>query len=68
MLGRKHHFRDNPLPTPFPLSLLDFPRNKMVTFLLTLNMGVGRGGGGAQEHGISQIVQPIVRIIELGVT
>ena len=46
--------------------MLDFPQNKMVTFLPTLNMG--EGGGGAQEHGISQIAQQIVRIIiELGV-
>ena len=27
----------------------------------------GGGGAGPQEHGISQIVQPIVRIMELGV-
>ena len=40
----------------------------MVTFLAgrTLNMGEG-GGGGAQEHDFSQIVQPIVRIIIQGV-
>ena len=35
----------------------------MVTFPSTLNMGEG----GPQEHALSQIVQPIVRIIELGV-
>ena len=27
--------------TPSPLKVLDFPRNKMVTFLPTLNMGEG---------------------------
>ena len=41
----------------------------MVTFLAgrtpTLNIGEGGGGGRPQEHGISQIVEQIVRIIEV---
>ena len=57
MLGRYHHFRDDQPPSP--LWMLDFPWKKWWLFL-------EYGGGWPQELGISQIVQPIVRLIELG--
>ena len=50
-------------PPPPSLSMLDFALNKMVTFPPT---SWEYGGGGPQEHALSQIVQPIVTIIELG--
>ena len=49
--------------TPLPLINVGFSTKQNADF----SSNIEYGGGGAQEHGISQIVQPIVRIIELGV-
>ena len=47
--------------------MLDFPGEKNGDFSYLKNSNIEYGGGGPQEHGISQILQPIVRKIELGV-
>ena len=52
---------------PSPFSMLDFPGEKNDDFSYLKNSNIEYGGGGPQEHGISQILQPIVRKIELGV-
>ena len=52
---------------PSPFSMLDFPGEKNGDFSYLKNSNIEYGRGGPQEHGISQILQPIVRKIELGV-
>ena len=52
---------------PSPFSMLDFPGEKNGDFSYLKNSNIEYGGGGSQEHGISQILQAIVRKIELGV-
>ena len=52
---------------PSPFSMLDFPGGKKGDFCYLKNSNIEYEGGGPQEHGISQILQPIVRKIELGV-
>ena len=47
--------------------MLDFRGEKNGDFCYLKNSNIEYGGGGPQEHGISQILQPIVRKIELGV-
>ena len=50
---------------PLPPINVGFPTKQISDFSLNVEYGGGRGGGGAQEHALSLIVQPIVRIIEL---
>ena len=52
---------------PSPFSMLDFPGEKKGDFCYLKNSNIEYGGGGPQEHGISQILQPVVRKIKLGV-
>ena len=47
--------------------MLDFPGGKNGDFCYLKNSNIEYGGGGPQEHVISQILQPIVRKIVLGV-
>ena len=53
--------------TPLLLINVGFSRGKNGDFSCLKNSNIEYGGGGPQEHGIFQILQPIVRIIELGV-
>ena len=48
---------------PLPLINVGFSTKENGDF----SSNIEYGGGGPQEHAISQIVQPVVRIIELGV-
>ena len=52
---------------PPPLFNVGFSRGKNGDFSYLKNSNIEYGGGGPQEHGISQTLQPIVRKIELGV-
>ena len=51
-------------PPPFQCWIF---QGKNGDFSYLKNSNIEYGGGGPQEHGISQISQPIVRKIELGV-
>ena len=52
---------------PSPFSMLDFPGEKNGDFSYLKNSNIEYGVGGPQEHGISHILQPIVKKIALGV-
>ena len=57
----------SPRDTPLPLTNVGFPTKKKGDFSCLKNSNIEYGRGGPQEHHISQIVKPIVRIIELAV-
>ena len=52
---------------PPPFQCWIFQRKKNGDFSYLKNSNIEYGGGGPQEHGISQILQPILRKTELGV-
>ena len=67
-VGKVTSFYRYPLPLYMKSSnVVGFPRGKNGEFSYLKNSNIEYGGGGPQEHGISQILQPIVGKIELGV-
>ena len=66
-VGKVASFYRQPPPPPLPVFNVGFSRGKTGDFSYLKNSNIEYGGGGPQEHGISQILQPIVRKIELGV-
>ena len=64
VLGRYHYLEI----TPLPLINVGFSTKQNGDFSCNIEYEEGGGRGHkSKEHGISQMVQPIVRIMELGV-